>query len=133
MQMTRMTTLLRLVALALAGAMAAEGPEGSFDIGLSIDRSAGGSQDLGLQRGSEDHEEPSLAQVSVLGLQRSVRLSRAGRPSAKEPSQPAASADGEQLGLADVSLLGLQRAVKVTKKAAPAPQAAARLQLKRTK
>mmetsp|Transcript_40533 Transcript_40533/g.115926 ORF Transcript_40533/g.115926 Transcript_40533/m.115926 type:complete len:158 (+) Transcript_40533:94-567(+) len=98
----------------------------SFDVGLSIDH--------------------RLADASVLGLQRSVKLTRGGAVALAEelPPQSAprlrneaphkkAKKNVDDLSLADVSVLGLQRSAKVVKKgarvtgrsgASPAPAAA---------
>jgi len=64
-----------------------------------------------------DHEPLSLADVSVLGLQRSAKVTK--RPvGASEEVDVTLKDEDTPLSLADVSVLGLQRSAKVTKKAA---------------
>jgi len=89
-----------------------------FDVTLNVDRADGHTHDAKAESKPADL---ALADVSILGLQRSatvVRGRRAPAATAKVETTPA------ELSLADVSVLGLQRSAKVIRRQ-PALAAAA--------
>jgi len=84
-----------LLFAAATASSAADLPAGAFDVGLSMDL--------------------KLADASVLGLQRSARLTREGAVGFVEEIPCSQVLAREGLSFADVSVLGLQRSAKVVK------------------